>query len=392
MENARKPKVAVLVTVPSTIRALYRPVVAAFVDAGLEVVVVSTPHDSVASWLPAGCRFVAVDMARAITPLRDLRALWRLVRLFRAERFDLIQYTTMKAQLLGATAAFVARAPLRVYLAWGPYFQAKRGLARRVFAGLDRFACALSTHIVVNSCGLVDTLADEGVAPRGRCEVIWHGSTCGIDLDLFDAARWAPNRAALRAQVGLPAQATVIGVFGRLTGDKGVNETVAAFDRIAGRHPHVYLLVAGVEEPRDPLLPETWRCIRTHPRIRRLGFQESLVPLYAAIDIFCLASYREGLPQSVLEAQAMELPVVCTDIVGCREAIADRETGFLVAPRSATALVEPLERLIADPVLRQTMGKRGSQRVRERFDMRDVVAAIVARWQGLLREGGRVQR
>ena len=166
-------------------------------------------------------------------------------------------------------------------------------------------------------------------------------------------------------------------MFGRLTGDKGVNEIVTAFVRITKEIDNIFLLVIGVQEQKDKLLKETERRIKSHSRIKALGWQKTLLPYYATIDIFCLPSYREGFPQSPLEAQAMEIPVVSTNIMGVRESIVDNQTGFLVEPRNTEALIEPLKKLMLDSELRKKMGLRGRERVEKMFDSKDVIKATV---------------
>jgi len=135
--------------------------------------------------------------------------------------------------------------------------------------------------------------------------------------------------------------------------------------------------VVGKQEEKDRLLPETEEAIKNHPQIRSSGWQETLLPCYVTIDIFCLPSYREGFPQSPLEAQAMELPVVSTNVLGCREAVVNNQTGFLVEPRDSRALVEPLKKLILDTKLREQMGQKGRERIKQKFNSKDMIRAIV---------------
>ncbi|MBP7747403.1 MAG: glycosyltransferase family 4 protein [Phycisphaerae bacterium] len=392
-DTSDRPRMAILATVPLTIRAFYRQPLAALAEAGIDVTVMCAGRAGDVAPLPPGVRFHPMDFTRTTNPLRDLRAVWRLFCVLRRERFDLVQYSTPKAALLGTLAARAARVPVRIYLMWGLYYEGQQGWRRKIWIWFEKLLCFLNTHVVMNSLENLEVVVRSGIVPRAKSAVIRHGSPCGVDLSEFDAARWAHCRPALRQQLNIPAESVVIGLFGRLTGDKGVNELVGAFVLLARRHPGLILLVVGPrDEEKDRPQPETLATLSSHPQIRNLGWQDVLLPCFATIDIFCLPSYREGLPQAVLEAQAMCLPVVCTDIMGCRDAAVHGETAFLVAPRSTTALLEPLERLITDPDLRATMGRNGRRRIEALFDARDVVREMVAHRLGLLAEARKHRR
>lgn len=387
--SAARPRLALIVTAPITIRCFCYPLIDAFVAAGLDVAVICSDAPDIPGRLPAGARFMPINFSRVISPLADLGALWRLFRVLRRERCDIVQYATPKAGLLGSLAAFLARVPVRVYALWGLYYESRGGLSRVVWKCIDRLICALSTDVVPNAREMLATIVKDRITRPAKCRVLANGSACGVDLSLYDPQRWAAERAAVRARLGAGAEHVVIGIFGRLTGDKGVNEAVAAFVRLAQSHTQVLLLVVGSVEAKDQPRPDTLTLLQSHPQIRRLEWQESLLPSFAAIDIYCLPSYREGLPQSVLEAQAMALPVVCTDISGCREAIADGETGFCVLPRSTDALLPPLEKLVTDAELRRAMGARGRARVARLFDERAVARATAEHKLELLARRGR---
>lgn len=369
-------KVAVLVTTTFTIRAFYRLPLYGFKEAGIDVTVISAADGELGD-IPPGVRFAPCGLTRTSTPLRDLNALWQLYRHFRAERYDLIQYSTPKASLLGSIAACAARIPTRLYLNWGLYYEGKTGWKRRVFQWIEWITSKCSTQVIPNSQASLDTLVADRIVRREKCTVIRHGSPCGIDLNRFNADEYAPQHDDIRASFELPSDAIVLGVLGRLTGDKGLHEIVGAFCTLAERHPNLYMLIVGMEEEKDRLREETSRQIREHPRIKHFGWRWQIVPFYAAIDIFCLPSYREGLPQSVLEAQAMGKPVVCSDIAPCREAIEEEVTGLLAEVRSTQALIPPLERLISDAALRERFGAAARERIRQRFRSEDVLRDLV---------------
>ena len=377
MNNKRVYKIASLTTISATVRAFYRGQFEALNEVGVETTVICAPDSDLTCFLPDGVRLIPVGFTRVVNPLKDLAVIWCLYRLFRQEQFDLVQYATPKAALLGSLAAFAARIPVRLYLLWGLYYEGQTGLRRKILACIEWLIGRLSTHVLPNSHEMMRTLVEQKIISQSKCEVLLYGSACGIDFDEYDIEKWRPQRREVRTSLGLTDDDVLVGIFGRLTGDKGINETVKAFHQLAERIFNVYLLVIGEPEEKDKPLPETLKEIQNHPRIFKLSRQESLLPFYTALDIVCLPTYREGFPQTHLEAQAMMVPVVSTDINGVREAVAPNETGLLVEPKNVEALIESLEKLIIDKPLRRRMGYNGRIRTFQLYNQKDIIKAIV---------------
>ena len=251
------------------------------------------------------------------------------------------------------------------------------GLKRFILKSFEKLICFLSTDIVPIAHEMVDFVEAEGLAKKSKCEVMLNGSACGIDLQRFDPEKWRDSRNELRNNLNIPEYATVIGTVARLTGDKGINEIVTAFNMLCDEIPLLYLLLIGDREEKDRLLPSTEQIIANNLRIRAVGWQKDPLPYYAAMVIFCLPTYRESFGKVNLEAQAMGLPVVSTNVIGPRESVEDGVTGFLVEPRSSKALIEPLKKLILDAELRKQIGQKGRGRIKQKFDSKDVIRAIV---------------
>jgi glycosyltransferase involved in cell wall biosynthesis len=395
MNMAARGRLVMLTTVPISVKLFYVAQLRALHEAGFEVTVMcaapprSGPYAGHGlDFLPADIHFVPLPLARVTDPLGDLRAFWRTLRYLHRHPCDIIQYMTPKAALAGALAGYLARVPCRVYMVAGLLYYHASGLKRAAFWGLDWLICRFSTHVVPIARYLVKALVRDRLCPSAKCTMVGYGNACGVDLTVFDPDRVRPQREPLRRQLNIPLDAVVIGAFSRLTGDKGINELIVAFQRIAERRPDVYLLVVGSQEEKDRLLPETERVLREHPRIRAKEFcdRDELVSLYGVIDIFTLPTYREGFGSTPQEAQAMRVPVVVSDIDGCREGTLHGEGGLLVPPRDPEALATALEQLIDNPELRRQMGQRGRRWVEERFDDRDMTHAVVAHRLQLLAE------
>jgi glycosyltransferase involved in cell wall biosynthesis len=370
-------KICILTTVALSIRSFYRGQLAALRDAGFEVTVVCAEEAMLREQLPERVRYFPVSFSRVISPFADLVVLWKLFWFFRRERFDIVQYSTPKASLLGAIAAFTARVPIRLYLLWGLYYVGQKGIKYKLLKGFEKVICRLSHRIIPISHEMIDFALSEGLGRKDQYEIILNGSSCGVDLEQCNPERWATSRSQIRNQFELPENGIVIGVVARLTGDKGINELVLAFDKLSEKVAEVYLLLVGTQEEKDRLSSETECIIRDNPRIRLAGWQDNPIPFYTAMDIFCLPTYREGFGEVNLEAQAMSLPVVSTDVMGPRESVEDGVTGFLVPPKSAEAVYEALFKLVSDTSLREQMGAKGRTRVQQRFDRREIINAVV---------------
>ncbi len=377
MSFNRKNSLCILTTISDSIRAFYQGQIEALNDAGFETAVICAEDTQIRNFIPVDTSFVPVEFSRVLSPIQDVKVLWKLYRLFRNKKFDIVQYSTPKAALLGSIAAFLARVPIRIYILWGLYYIGQSGLKKFILKMFERIICLLSTNIVPIAHEMIDFVESEGLADRSKCEVMCNGSACGIDLQQFDPEKWQDSRNKLRNNLNIPEQALVIGTVARLTGDKGINELVNAFDILSNEIPSLYLLLIGDQEEKDRLLPSTEQIITDNARIKSVGWQENPLPYYVAMDIFCLPTYREGFGKVNLEAQAMRLPVVSTDVIGPRESVENGVSGFLVEPGSSKSLIEPLKKLASDAELRKQMGQRGRDRVKQKFDSKNVIRAIV---------------
>ncbi len=366
----------IVTTIPHSIN-FFQGQIEALNRSGVKTTAVSGEDPEMPAFLPNETEFIPIDLDRGISPLKDLKALLQLYRIFRKHKFDVVQYSTPKASLLGAIAAFAACVPVRLYVLWGIYYMGLSGVKRRIFKMFEKIICSISTDIAPIAHEMIDFVEMDGLAGRSKSEVILNGSACGVDLERFDPEKWRDWRNEIRNNLSIPEYATVIGTVARLTGDKGINELVDAFNILCDETPLLYLLLIGDQEEKDRLLPSTEQIIANNTRIKSVGFQKNPLPYYIAMDIFCLPTYREGFGEVNLEAQAMRLPVVSTNVIGPRESVENGETGFLVEPRSTRALLEPLKKLVLDAELRKQMGRKGRKRVERMFDRRDMIEAVV---------------
>lgn len=385
MTGASKLKIARIATIPFFLYNHLRDQVAAMAAAGHEVVLISSGGEE-AETLKAipGVRFEEIDIPRKIAPLRDLRALWRLFLLFRREGFDIVHSTTPKAGMLCAIAGFCARVPVRLHTYTGQPWVELRGMVRLAARAGDWLTGHLDTFCYADSLSQRDFLVAQGICKDGRIRVPGSGSLAGVDLARFDPAKWAASRAATLRDLGIPPGHKVITFIGRLTRDKGIQELLEAFRAISHDDARCILLLVGPGEDEDGTIRKNVRR-KSDARVRAIGYSAEPERYLAVSDIFCLPSYREGFGNVVIEAAAMGVPSVGTDIVGLRDAIVDGETGLLVPPKDSASLAQTIQALLADDARREAMGRKARERAVSLFDARHVNAAVLdeyhAVWQ-----------
>ena len=276
-----------------------------------------------------------VTMERHISPIRDLKSLFGLIRVFRKEKPTMVHSMTPKAGLLSMMAAWFCRVPVRVHTFTGLVFPTATGLTQKILILTDRITCACATHIVPEGEGVKNDLINYRITKK-PLKVLGHGNVRGIDLAHYNPE--LPEVQADAAKIRKPGIFTFIFV-GRLVRDKGINELVEAFERLNKEIPAIRLILVGRQEPKlDPLKPETIAKIDNNKNIEAVGQQSDVRPWLAASDAFVFPSYREGFPNVVIEAGAMGLPSIVTNINGSREIVINNKNGIIVPPHDTEDL------------------------------------------------------
>ena len=349
-------------TVPLSLRMFCSGLLKELTEEGYEVVAISSPYtpgwshgevsELAAFGEQEGIRTVVVPMERQISPIKDLKSLWRIWRVLRKEKPNIVHSMTPKAGLITMMAAWLARVPVRIHTFTGLVFPTATGLKRRILMATDRLTCACATHIIPEGEGVKADLLNNGITHK-PIHVLGHGNVRGIDLSFYnreaveDNAQCLMHNAQLKSSKNDPSEGrsecfTFVFV-GRIVRDKGMNELVGAFKRLHEEFPEVRLVLVGpFEDALDPVLPETRAEIERNTCIEAVGLQKDVRPFYAAADALVFPSYREGFPNVVLEAGAMGLPSIVTDINGSREIIIEGKNGTIVPPRDEEALYQAM--------------------------------------------------
>jgi glycosyltransferase involved in cell wall biosynthesis len=373
-------------TVPMSLTFL-RGQVAFMAERGIDIAVVSSPGPELAAFgRDEGVPVHAVSMRRRITPLRDLMSVFRMYRLIRRLRPAIVHAHTPKGGLLGMIAARLARAPGRVYHMRGLPLTGSRGARRRLLRWTEWLSCRLAHRVLCVSHSLRAVAVQERLVDPLRITVPLRGSGQGVDARVrFNPDTWPRNtRSDTRQRLGIPLDALVAGFVGRVVRDKGLVELVGAWRALQREFPELRLLVVGPFEPNDPLPRDVMRTLTTDPRVHLAGEDWDTPPLYAAMDVVVLPTYREGFPNVPLEAGAMRLPVVATHVPGCVDAVEDGVTGILVPPHDEHELTGALRTYLRDPALRGGHGAAARARVLQDFSREAIWAAIHSEYLQLL--------
>ena len=294
--------------------------------------------------------YFMIPLTRKITLFKDLCALWKLYRYFKVQRPAIVHTHTPKAGIVGMLAARMAGIPIRIHTVAGLPLMEATGAKRKLLNWVEKKTYSCATHVWPNSIGLRDFILQEKFASPTKLEVIANGSSNGISVDYFDPSKYSDvQNATLKRNMGIPEADFTFIFVGRLVGDKGINELVAAFKNLHKKHSSISLVLVGpLETALDPLDPETILTIETHVKIFSVGYQNDVRPFFAFAKALVFPSYREGFPNVVLQAGAMGLPSIVTDINGCNEIVIPKLNGSIIPTKNKVALERAMETTILE--------------------------------------------
>ena len=302
----------------------------------------------------------AIPLTRTISPFHDLRCLYQMVRFFKREKPDIVHTHTPKAGIIGMLAAYMARVPVKMHTVAGLPLMEAKGFKRRLLMAVEKITYRCADWVYPNAQGLLSFIEENQMCSSSKIKILGKGSSNGIDTAFFDPIQMPKAETnTLKANLKIAPEDFVFSFVGRLVGDKGVNELVEAFVLLSEQYPNIKLLLVGPEEKAlDPLNRETTQHISAHPSIISVGYQNDIRPYLAVSDCFVFPSYREGFPNVVLQAAAMEVPCIVSNINGCNEIIQDQKNGWWVPPKSVTPLVQTMEEALTNSVKRKAFKKQ----------------------------------
>ncbi len=360
-------KILILATVPMSLTTLLKGQ-AKYLSGFYEVKLI-TSNSYINSRIAEfeGVEVKAIDMSRKITPLQDLRALYRLYRFILNENPDIVYTFTPKAGLLGMMASFLSRVPVRIHNVVGLPLMEASGKKFILLKFIERLTYFFSTKIFCNSFGLKEYMNSNLTSLP--ITVIGQGSINGVDTEYFKNKYNKEEGLKIRGKYNILKDDFVITFIGRIVKDKGINELVESFINLVKKYPNLKLLLVGdYEEDLNPIDKKNKKFIDELDSIIAIGFKNDIREFLAITDLFTLPSYREGLPNSLIEAGSFGIPLLATDINGCNEIIENNETGILVKKKDAKSLKDGIEKLIVDKKLYSYIRDNVRDRIIKKYD------------------------
>ena len=379
-----------ITTVPLSLKVLLKGQLRFMASNGFDVKGVSSEGEELREVHEnEGIAVEAITMSRKITPFQDLKSLWEMWNFLRKEKPQIVHTHTPKAGIIGMLAARLAGVPHRLHTVAGLPLMEAIGTKRKILNFVEKLTYSSATRVYPNSKGLYDFILQNNFTQSNKLKIIANGSSNGIDTTFFSPAQVTETeRVTLREKLNIQPDDFVFVFVGRIVSDKGINELIKAFSELqtvenkpAGIK---LLLVGGLENDLDPLNPETLAEINQNKDIISVGFQQDVRSFFAIADALVFPSYREGFPNVVMQAGAMGLPSIVSDINGCNEIIIEGENGLIIPSKNVEKLKEKMLTLAKDKNLYTKLKGNSRRMIENRYEQSVVWNALLKEYEGLL--------
>ena len=379
-----------MTTIPGSMRGLLQNQLKFMKEHGYEVVAVSSDDPCFDDMLhdQGDIRGIRVNMQRHMSPFKDLKALWQLIKVFRKEKPFIVHTHTPKAGLLGMMAAKFTRVPHRLHTTAGLPLLVYGGFKRKILNSMERLTNACATQVFPNSFKMMEIMEDLRLCKSKKMKVIGNGSSNGIDTNHFSTdktiADTGKSRDEWRAELGLKENDFAFVFVGRVVKDKGVNELVDCMRRLFPNFHNCRLIMVGqYEKNLDPITPENEEFFKTDKSAIFMGWQKDVRPFMMAADALVFPSYREGFPNVVMQAGAMGLPAIVTDINGCNEIVEDGKNGRIIPAQDANALYDMMEWFLTHPSEVAEMASNARDEITSRYERQTVWNELLSLYNSL---------
>ena len=380
-----------ITTVPISFKVLLKGQLRFMASNGFDVKGVSSEGEELKEVVEnEGIVMKAINMSRKITPFQDLKSLWEMWNFLRKERPQIVHTHTPKAGIIGMLAARLAGVPYRLHTVAGLPLMEATGIKRKILNFVEKLTYSSATRVYPNSKGLYDFILQNNFTQSNKLKIIGNGSSNGINTTFFSPEQVSETeRVELREKLNIQPDDFVFVFVGRIVSDKGINELIKAFSELQTAENNEpagikLLLVGGLESDLDPLNPETLAEINQNKDIISVGFQQDVRPFFAISDALAFPSYREGFPNVVMQAGAMGLPSIVSDINGCNEIIVEGENGLIIPPKNVEKLKEKMLTLAKDKNLYTKLRENSRRMIESRYEQSVVWNALLEEYEGLL--------
>ena len=381
------PKLVRTTTAPISLKYLLRKQMSYMQEHGLDVLMVSSDGPELADVIAyEQCRHIIVPMTRKMTPLADLKSLWIFYRLLKKEKPDIVHSHTPKAGLIAMLAAKFAGVPIRIHTVAGLRFMTVQGFSRKLLIAMEKLTMRSATHVWPNSFSLKDYIETNRLANSSKLQVIGEGSSNGIDLRRFSAAALKESELEkIKGLIRYDSSLTYLISVGRIVKDKGIEELVQAFDTVYKTNERLRLVLVGsFEDELDPVSDIARQLINEHPGIIKAGWNDQVEYFMHLADLLIHPSHREGFPNVLLQAGAMNCPIICSRIEGNVDIVSNEETGLIFDVKNLPGLTSCLQKAVDDPGTMKKYAARLYNKVINHFDQPVVHSRIEQRYRELL--------
>lgn len=362
-----KKKICFAVTLSGTYRAFLLELSRYLIKYhNYDVTVITDNDDSMYELTDENLHYIPVKMKRGLS-FDGFLATWRLYKIFRREKFNIVQYSTRNAGTYASIAAWLSGIKCRLYCQWGMMFIALKGFKRFLLWLDEKIITRVSTVIESESFSMYDTAIEHGIYTDQKASVIWNGSACGVNLSKYQLPMKTQWRNEIRKMYGIPSSACVFGYCGRITRDKGMNELFKSFREVL-KEKDAYLMIIGSYDNPETIDQELFQWAQECPKVIFTGRQNHVSKYYSALDVFMSLSYREGFGLVVIEAAAMAVPGIVSDALGQRDTIVDGETGLLVKTKDTDSVIKAMNFCIDHPEKICEMGHNARVDVENKYD------------------------
>jgi glycosyltransferase involved in cell wall biosynthesis len=374
-------KIVRVTTIPLSLEKLLEGQLT-FINNYYEVIAISAERERIIQYGKDNkVRSYWVEMTRAITPFSDIKAVFKLFKFLKKEKPLIIHTHTPKAGIIGMLAGYLSGVPVRMHTVAGLPLLEVGGLKRIILNLVESLTYKLATRVYPNSYELKKIIIDQKFAQANKLKVLGSGSSNGIDTSYFDPSLYNDDfKIEQKVKLGIPLNDFVFIFVGRLVKEKGINELVAAFTQLEKINKKISLLLVGpLEQELDPLSEPTLKIMKSHPKIFTTGYQSDVRSYFAISNSLAFPSYREGFPNVVMQANAMALPAIVTNINGCNEIIEEGKNGLIIKVKDQKALLNAMRELIENPGLYAKLTHNARKLIQVKYERRRF-------WKILLKE------
>ena len=378
-----KQKIIRITTVPISLEKLLSGQLQ-FMSSFYDVIAVSSEKENLERLgKKQGLDIFPLEMTRKITPIKDALAVIKLYFFLKKTKPFIVHSHTPKAGIVGMLAAKLAGVPHRLHTVAGLPLLEAVGSKRKVLDTVEKFTYSCATMVYPNSFGLKNIILDHNFCHSNKLKVLANGSSNGIDTSFFNPELYSEEQnSKLKNELGIQRDDFVFIFVGRLVKDKGINEMVAAFERLQKENTKVKLLLVGdYENDLDPLNPKTVESINDNPSIIAAGFKNDVRPYLAVANALVFPSYREGFPNVVMQAGAMGLTSIVSNINGCNEIIIEKENGLIIPVKDEMAILSAMKTVVANSSLTTKMKENSRKMIVSRYEQKVVWEAILSEYR-----------